>query len=165
MMAAAQRGDRVQYRALLKEAANWLTAFFARRIAPAMVDDLVQETLMSLHDKRASFDPERAFLPWLAAIARYRWIDALRRLAKAPRALDDVDEPGVASGEEASIARFSLEKLLGQIPASQANCILLAKVEGRSIAEISNLTGQSEALVKVNIHRGMKKMAALVESE
>ena len=32
-----------------------------------------------------------------------------------------------------------------------------------SIAEAAERTGQSESLVKVNIHRGLKKLSALVE--
>ena len=42
---------------------------------------------MSLHRKLATWDSGRPFLPWLAAIARYRWIDALRRQLEAQLAL------------------------------------------------------------------------------
>jgi len=79
LMAASQRGDRSAYRALLVDSRKWLERYFARRIAPHHIDDLVQETLVSMHRKLATWDSGRAFLPWLAAIARYRWIDMLRR--------------------------------------------------------------------------------------
>jgi len=36
--------------------------------------------MVAVHAKRATWDPARAFLPWLAAIARYRWIDHLRKV-------------------------------------------------------------------------------------
>ena len=48
----------------------WLERYFRRRVAMAQLDDLVQEVLMAVHNKRATWDPDRAFLPWLAAIAR-----------------------------------------------------------------------------------------------
>ena len=51
------------------------------------------------------------------------------------------------------------------IPAKQAEVISLVKIEGLSIIEAAAQTGQSESLVKVNIHRGLKKMSALIESE
>lgn len=76
---SAQAGDRQAYGVLLAEASRWLKRYFARRSAPGAVDDLIQESLLSVHRKLASFDPERPFLPWLAAIARYRWVDHLRR--------------------------------------------------------------------------------------
>jgi len=163
LMAAAQRGDRAAYRALLADCRRWLTRYFARRIAPHAVDDLVQETLVSLHRKRATWDSGRAFLPWLAAIARYRWIDMLRR-QKDEAELGEGDA-AVAAEDEAVHARLSLDHLLGLLPAGQAQAITLVKIEGLSIAETSRLTGQSESLVKVNIHRGLKKLAGLVESE
>jgi RNA polymerase sigma factor (sigma-70 family) len=160
LMALAQDGDAAAYRVVLDACRRWLLRFFAGRIAPAQVDDLVQETLVSL----ASYDPERPFLPWLAAIARYRWVDQLRRTYRAELVtLEDVH--AVESGEEELTARISIDRLLSLIPPAQARAIQLVKIEGLSIAEASVQSGQSEPLVKVNIHRGLKKLAALVESE
>lgn len=163
LMTAAQRGDRAAYRALLGDCRTWLTRYFARRIAPHAVDDLVQETLVSMHRKLATWDNGRAFLPWLAAIARYRWIDMLRR-QKGEAELGDHD--AAVDAEDAAVhARLSLDRLLGLLPAGQAQAITLVKIEGASIAEAARISGQSESLVKVNIHRGLRKLAGLVESE
>ena len=67
LMIRAQAGDRGAYGVLLSECSNWLTRYFSGRIAPGLVDDLVQEVLMALHRKRASYDPARPFMPWLEA--------------------------------------------------------------------------------------------------
>jgi RNA polymerase sigma factor (sigma-70 family) len=163
LMGLAQAGDRAAYRAVLGGCRDWLLPYFARRIAPHMVDDLIQETLISLHRKRASYDPSRLFYPWLAAIARYRWIDALRRLTNAEE-LHEADAI-VENEEDAILARLSLDSLMGRLPPAQASAITLTRVEGRSITEAARISGQSESLVKVNVHRGLKKLAALVESE
>jgi RNA polymerase sigma-70 factor (ECF subfamily) len=163
LMGKAQQGDGASYRALLGACRDWLLRYYARRIAPAMVDDLVQETLLSLHSKRATYDPTRPFYPWLAAIARYRWVDALRKQMKVEELHDDV--AAVGPEEDAILSRLSLDSLLARLPLAQANAITLTRVEGRSIAEAARITGQSESLVKVNVHRGLKKLAALVESE
>jgi len=69
-MAAAQPGDAASYRRLL-----WLEQYFRRRLPMAMVEDAVQATLIAIHEKRHTFDPRRRFKPWLAAIARHKWID------------------------------------------------------------------------------------------
>src|SRR3546814_11367380 len=74
LMAASQRGDRSAYRALLADCRKWLERYFARRIAPHHIDDLVQETLVPMHRKLAPWASGRAFLPSLSAIARSRWI-------------------------------------------------------------------------------------------
>lgn len=161
-MAMSQQGDRVAYASLLKACQLWLRGYYARRIAPAQLDDLVQETLIALHTKRASWDNTRPFLPWLAAIARYRWVDHLRRLYRADETALDVDVAGTDE-EPAIAARITLERLFGVLPDAQARAIALVKIEGLSIAEASVATGQSESLVKVNIHRGLKKLAHMIE--
>lgn len=164
LMALAQDGDAAAYRMVLETSSNWLRGFFRRRIAPGAVDDLVQETLLSLHAKRASFDRTRPFLPWLAAIARYRWVDELRRSYRAT-ADELTGNEAVDADDDELIARISLDRLLAWLPDGQIEAIRLVKIEGLSIAEASNRCGQSEPLVKVNIHRGLRRLAALIESE
>ena len=163
LMAASQRGGRAAYRALLTDCRKWLERYFARRIAPHQIDDLVQETLVSMHRKLATWDSGRPFLPWLAAIARYRWIDALRRQRDEAELGDN--DAAVRAEDEAVHAQLSIDRLLGYLSPAQAQAITLVKIEGASIAEASKICGQSESLVKVNIHRGLKKLAQLIESE
>jgi RNA polymerase sigma-70 factor (ECF subfamily) len=164
LMILAQRGDKQAYHVLLEQTGRWLARFYARKISPDAVDDLVQDTLISIHRKLSSYDPERPFLPWLAAIARYRWIDRLRQTYKhEAKALDfDIATEG---HEDVVGAKISIDRLLHQIPATQADVIRYVKIEGHSISEACEKTGQSESLVKVNIHRGLKRLSALIESE
>ena len=163
LMSASQKGDQSAYRVLLSEVQMWLERYFRRRVAPAQLDDLVQEVLVAVHNKRATWDPSRPFLPWLAAIARYRWVDYLRKVYR--NAEDELGDWDAAedSDEEAVMARMSLERLFVHLPEKQSEVIELVKIEGLSIAEAARKTGQSESLVKVNIHRGLKKLSALVE--
>jgi RNA polymerase sigma-70 factor (ECF subfamily) len=44
-----------------------------------VVEDLVQDVLLSLHAVRATYDPRRPFMPWLLAILRNRLVDGARR--------------------------------------------------------------------------------------
>jgi RNA polymerase sigma factor (sigma-70 family) len=164
LMAMVQAGDADAYRTVLAECQRWLTRYFSGRIAPVMVDDLVQDTLISLHRKRASYDPTRPFLPWLAAIARYRWIDQLRRSYRADETALPDDLATEGSGQEIA-AKISIERLLALLPRGQAQAIRLVKIDGHSVADAAVLSGQSEPLIKVNIHRGLKKLATLCESE
>ncbi|MEH6702665.1 sigma-70 family RNA polymerase sigma factor [Parasphingorhabdus sp.] len=164
LMIKAQGGDKLCYSCLLTECEKWLRRYYGRKINPSAIDDLVQETLISLHRKRASYDPTKAFLPWLAAIGRYRWIDSLRKIYRHEH--DQLFEEMVADPQDEDVtAKVSLERLLGMIPEKQAEVISLVKIEGLSINEASAMTGQSESLVKVNIHRGLKKLSSMVETE
>jgi len=164
LMAAAQGGDASAYHRLLIEVATWLRRYYARRLPPAMIDDAIQDTLIAVHEKRHTYDPSRPFGAWIAAIARYKWIDALRSLkAKATEVLDD-DIP-VPDHEEAITSAWSLERLMSMLKPSQSQVIRLVKLQGLSIEEASKATGQSATLVKVNIHRGLKRLTSLLRTK
>lgn len=163
LMIAAQDGDKAATNVLLSEVGMWLERYFRRRVPPHSIDDLVQDVLIAVHTKRATWDPSRPFLPWLAAIARYRWVDHLRKVYKHDSKELFEEDAAQDSGEDVVLARVSLDRLFGQLPKNQAEAIELVKIEGLSIRETSRKTGQSESLVKVNIHRGLKKLARMVE--
>ena len=164
LMVAAQGGDAIAYRRLLGECDGWLHRYFGHRLPPPIVDDAVQDTLLAIHEKRHTFDRTQPFAPWLAGIARYKWIDQLRHMRRHPtEALDDavaVDD----HGEAVTTAR-ALERLLATLKPAQADVIRLVKLEGYSIEEASARTGQTASLVKVNIHRGLGCLAALVRRQ
>ena len=164
LMAAAQRGDSGCYRRLLGDLQPWLRRYFARRLPPAVVDDAVQDTLIAIHEKRHTFDPARPFGPWLAAIARYKWIDrlrALKRMAAEPLG----DDLATADHGSAVLSATILNQLLGGLKPAQADAIRLVKIQGFSIEEAAARTGQSTSLVKVNIHRGLARLTTIVQDE
>jgi RNA polymerase sigma-70 factor (ECF subfamily) len=164
LMAAAQAGHGGAYRRLLGEIREWLVRYFARRLPSALVDDAVQETLIAVHEKRHTYNPERPFRPWLTAIARYKWIDRLRAMGRqATEPLPDtLSEP---SHESAVTSATVLHQLLGELKPAQAEAIRLVKIDGLSVEEASARTGQSVSLVKVNIHRGLARLAAIVQGD
>ena len=99
----------------------------------------------------------------MAAIARYKWIDGLRKTTRAAEVeLQDTIESG--SSAESAAHADGLERLLAILPSAQSAVIRLTKIDGLSIEEAASLTGQSTSLVKVNIHRGLKRMSALIET-
>lgn len=164
LMAAAQGGDASAYNRLLSDVAVWLRRYYARRLPPAMIDDAIQDTLIAVHQKRHTYDPSRPFGAWLAAIARYKWIDTLRSLKAKPTEVLD-DDIAVPGHEEAITSAGSLERLLTTLKPSQSQVIRLVKLQGFSIDEASRATGQSATLVKVNIHRGLKRLTSLLRSK
>jgi len=79
LMASAQDGDRNAYRALLTQIEPYVRSIARRCFRhPADVEDALQDVLLTIHSIRHSYDPQRPFIPWLAAIANHRVIDRLR---------------------------------------------------------------------------------------
>lgn len=167
LMVRALGGDVAAYRDFLTELSGYLRAFLRRRLTrlPDDIEDLVQETLLAIHNQRHTYDPARPVTAWLHAIARYKMIDALRRRARTDAltdSLDDVDELLVASEEAAADARHDLAGLLEQLPDKQRLPIVYVKLEAMSVQQAARLTGLSESAVKVGIHRGLKTLARLL---
>jgi RNA polymerase sigma factor (sigma-70 family) len=161
LMASAQAGNNRDYEQLLRELDRWLRRYFARRLPGPAAEDATQETLLAIHKKRHTYQPMRPFGAWVTAIAHYKWIDRIRDASRfAALSLDD--EIPVEDHGEAAISAAALDDLLGRLKPAQASAIRLVKLGGLSIARASGATGQSAALVKINIHRGLKKLSALV---
>lgn len=162
LMLAAQDGHGGAYRRLLGEMSEWLTRYFQRRLPPGDVDDAVQETLLAIHRRRHTYDPQYPLGPWLAAIAKNKWVDQLRSLARRP--VDELREDLAVGDHEASVVSSSvLASLLDELRPVQAQAILLVKVQGYSVEEASGQIGHSVSAVKMNIHRGLARLTAIIE--
>lgn len=160
-------GDAKAYQACLKDMGAHLRAFFKRRLAslPDEIEDLVQETLLALHNQRHTYQSAQPLTAWVHAIARYKLIDFLRSrgLREALNdPLDDELQVFAASDTDASDARRDLGHLLKQLPDHQRLPIVHMKLEGLSVIETAQATGMSESAVKVGVHRGLKALAALI---
>jgi RNA polymerase sigma factor (sigma-70 family) len=161
LMVAAQGGQSRAYEQLLRELDAWLRRYYARRLPRPAAEDARQEALLAIHAQRHAYVPSRSFGRWVAAIARYKWIDRIRDASRFA-ALSLHDEIPVEDHGDAAINAVAVDDLLRRLKPAQASVIRLVKLQGVSIEGASGATGQSVALVKVNIHRGLKRLAALV---
>lgn len=160
-MREALAGNQVAYRHLLTDLRLWLGAFFAKRVHPDGIEDLVQDTLLAVHNKRHTYDPTRPFGAWINAVARHKWIDKIRANIKhIDVELDDNLEDKNAGS--IMCAKHDVEKLLNQIPPKYADIIKLIKIQELSIDEVARKTGFTHSYIKIAVHRGMKQLQAKV---
>jgi RNA polymerase sigma-70 factor (ECF subfamily) len=160
LMVLALAGDGAAYHRLLKALTPHLRAYFARRLhVVAEAEDLVQETLIAIHTKRASFDTALPFTVWLHAIARYKLIDHFRKSASRKTVpLEEADAVMAASDNEAAEAARDVEQLLANLPEAKRALLRQVKLEGLSTTEAAAATGLSESAVKVAVHRSLKAL-------
>ncbi len=160
LMTSGLSGDARAHAGLLRAIAPMLMAFYRRRLAgdPAQAEDLVQETLIAVHERRASYDSDRPFTPWLFAIARYKMVDHFRR-RRLTVDVADLEHILVEEGFEDVVgARMDVERLLATLPAKQADAIRATRLEGHSIADHAGAARLGESDVKVSVHRGLKAL-------
>jgi RNA polymerase sigma factor (sigma-70 family) len=163
LMAAAQSGHGGAYRRLLNELSDWLHHYFRRRLPVGEVDDAMQETLLAIHRRRHTFDPRYPLAPWVAAIAKRKWVDQLRSIGSCPT--EDVPDDLAVGDHEAAVTSASvLAGLLEQLRPVQARVIMLVKVQGYGIADAARETGLSSSAVKMNIHRGLAQLTSFIET-
>jgi RNA polymerase sigma-70 factor (ECF subfamily) len=164
LMRRAQAGDRDAYRTLLDDITPIL-ARFLRRWAPDAddLDDLCQDTLMTLHRVRHTYDPTRPLDPWLFAIARNVAAEHLRRrLTRLSRELPVETLPDVPSPDDA-VADLGLENALARLPANQRQAFELLKFQGLSVAESARRAGSSQGALKVRAHRAYRAIKEMLK--
>jgi len=165
----AQAGDEDAYREALIRIAARVRAYFRRRLQylPDEVEDLVQETLIALHLQRGTWDPALPVSAWVIAIARHKLIDLWRRRGRREalhEPLEGLEDSTLLSVEELPVRR-DLLGLLDALTPAQRQAIALTKIEGLSVAEASQRSGVSVAALKVQVHRGLKRLMVLVKAE
>jgi len=163
LMRAAQVGDKQSYDLLLIEAGRWLRRYYFGRLPESQQEDAVQDALLTIHFRLDNYDGRAPFGAWLAAIARYLWIDRVRKMDREIVSQQEADAPIDDHGPRVCSA-LVLASAMASLPPGQAIAIRLVKIDGASVREAADATGQSVSLVKVNIHRGLKRIAAMLNT-
>jgi RNA polymerase sigma-70 factor (ECF subfamily) len=169
-MAAAQAGDQAAYGALLRDCVGVIEKVARRQgVPPDRVDDVVQDTLLTIHRARQTYDPARSFTAWLSVLAERRTIDLMRKTGRqavrevhSPLAYErHADEPAaslrIAYGAEAA---HRLGEAVADLPLRQREAVQLLVLQERSLAETAAATGRSTGSLKVNLHRALKSLRA-----
>jgi RNA polymerase sigma-70 factor, ECF subfamily len=170
-MRAAQAGERAAYSQLLREITPFIRSMLRRHCSHTQdIEEMVQDTLLTLHRVRQTYDPKRSFSPWLASITARRGIDGLRRRSRVARyevsteidAYETFADPGANSDIEALGTPEEVEQLLQQLPPRQRQALEALKLKEMSLKEAAAVSGQSVGALKVNTHRAIKALRALI---
>ncbi|CAE6852193.1 ECF RNA polymerase sigma factor SigF [Paraburkholderia nemoris] len=161
-------GNAGAYDECLRAIAERLRLFFRKRLRayPDEIEDLVQETLLAVYLKRHTYRVQEPLTAWIYAIARYKWVDFLRRrsLQKdiSVQLDSSFDVEGIASSNSLATygVDFDLQTLFSELPKNQQAVIAHTKIEGLTINETAQRTGMSISSVKTSIHRGLKTLAS-----
>jgi len=170
LMIRAQAGDGQAYAALLTMLSSTARHYARSRLGEvAWLDDVMQETLLTIHSARRTYDPQRPFAPWFYAILSSRMIDVLRkqkRVRAREFATDTLPEPASAStgAHEASDALDArrLKAALDALPDRQREIVRALKLEDQSVKDVSARLGMSPSAVKVAAHRGYRALRRLL---
>ena len=170
LMANAQTGNESDYRQLLTELTGVIYNFLCSRFGHHhFTEDCVQETLIAIHQARHTYDQHRPFRPWLFAIVRHKAIDTLRKQSSRQRVTSQY------KGEQEVLSQVSHQNeadneiirghLLESLSEEHRDVLVLTKIIGFSVAESAEKLGISESLVKVRVHRAIRKLKKMMEAD
>jgi RNA polymerase sigma-70 factor (ECF subfamily) len=138
---------------------RYLRVVVGREVA----EDVASQVWVEVVAGAAAFrGDEAAFRRWVFATARRRGLDHRRRwwqrsvVLRPPGAYEldrPVTDPPVDDGEAAALAHVR------QLPAAQAEVVLLRVLGGFSAEEVAEITGRSPGSVRVIQHRALRRLA------
>lgn len=127
-------------------------------------DDLVQDTLERAIARRHGWRGQGAVRAWLFRILLNRWRD-LQRSPGAPRHLVPIeelpDQPGLAGGQEDSMALAEVHSAMGRLPPEQRAALLLVALEGHSFDEAAEALAIPRGTLMSRIARARASLRAL----
>ncbi|WP_239024976.1 sigma-70 family RNA polymerase sigma factor [Rhodoligotrophos defluvii] len=165
LVARVAKGDRDAFANLFAYYAPRLKSFMLRRVADAdTAEELVQETMLTVWNKAASFSPAKgSATAWIYTIARNLRIDRLRRQpAQTFYDVDDYDEPSAEpTGEERLIQNereAQIADAIEALPKDQLDVISLSYVDDLSQAEIAERLDVPLGTVKSRMRLAYQKL-------
>lgn len=165
LLRAANAGDGRAYEVFLRGITPPLRGIVlarGRSLGPEACEDIVQETLLAIHLKRATWRQDAPLGPWLWAIARYKVADAFRaRGSRVHLDVDDMADLLAAPPEADPFETSDASKIVAKLDGRSAEVLTIVAIEGAGVAEAGWRMGLREGAVRVAVHRALQRLAAL----
>jgi RNA polymerase sigma-70 factor (ECF subfamily) len=134
-------------------------------------EEVVQEVFMKIWHNRASLDPGLSFNAYLFKIAYRHIAERFRKTVQEKKYLHEIATESIdftAELDERANYRSLLElveKLIHQLPDRQKEVIVLRKMEGLSLTDISARLGISQKTVEHHLTEALKKIKAGLDQD
>jgi RNA polymerase sigma-70 factor (ECF subfamily) len=170
-LAAARTGDEQAFAALWRSLHPALLRYL-RVVAPKIADDVASETWLQVVRGLAGFSGDEAgFKSWLYTIARNKVTDAARQAARRPIEISDngaLSAPAAPDDTAAAVIEQidtqTALALIAQLPADQAEIVMLRVVAGLEVADVARVVRKSPGAVRVTSHRALRRLRELLQS-
>ena len=145
--------DRHQYNQCVEQYADRLFRFaFSSLRNREQAEDVVQESFARVWEKVKTVDFAKA-KSYLFTTAHHAMIDEVRHRQRFTSTNDATPVEAKTVQSPYPDVNDILHKALDTLPEAQRNAVLLRDYEGYSYQEIGDITGMTEAQVKINIFR------------
>jgi RNA polymerase sigma-70 factor (ECF subfamily) len=171
-LAAAKAGDEAAFVVLFRSVQPMLLRYLATLGGPLAEDAAAETWVRVVRDLGRFRGDEAGWRSWVFTIGHARLRDAQRRAGREAVTVDADLEPmlGPAADDvEASVEELLSTKaaltLIGRLPRDQAEAVLLRYVVGLDAPATARVLGKRPGAVRVAAHRGLRRLATLLEPE
>lgn len=169
---AAQRGDEAAFRALFRQVQPGLLRYLTVLVGEE-AEDVASETWLQVTRDLGTFNGDfDGFRGWVTTIGRNRALDLLRRRRRRPTAdlpveylLDRRAPEDTESSALATVAAADALALIARLPRDQGEAVLLRVVMDLDAESAARVLGKRAGAVRTAAHRGLRKLAKLLEQQ
>jgi RNA polymerase sigma-70 factor (ECF subfamily) len=172
---AAREGDECAFRTVYRAVHPRLLGYVRTLVPEADAEDVASEAWLQIARDLDRFDGDAdRFRGWTARIARNRALDHIRARGRRPASgpVDDDNELAVLPAgsdtfDEAleSIGTGRTMALISRLPRDQAEAVVLRVVVGLDAKGAAQVLGKRPGAVRTAAHRGLRKLAELLDGE
>jgi RNA polymerase sigma-70 factor (ECF subfamily) len=168
LVALAHAGDEAALAQLWRDLNPLLLRYLRGRIGDG-ADDVAAQTWLDAARRLEEFrGDDTEFRRWIFTIARHRSIDELRRRGRRPEdpaSSLPVEPVGPDDAPDQHDDLVSALALVRRLPPDQADAVLLRVVGDLDVAQVAMVMGRSQGSVRVLVHRGLRRLQAILEEE
>jgi RNA polymerase sigma-70 factor (ECF subfamily) len=145
-----------------------LGPYIARRVAPADVDDVLQDVLLRMHRGLGALRDDDRLTGWMYRIAHSAIAERgrdLRRhpVAAQPELADAPTEPAPDRTAAEALARC-LTIFVARLPSPYREAITLVELEGMTLRAAAEAMGVSVSGAKSRVQRGRARLREMIEA-
>src|SRR5215472_6648073 len=151
LVSAVLRKDRKATAEFVSLCSDWIYPFVRYRLLPRMdmVEDLMQEILISAWRNLPNFRGDAALRAWVLGIARHKVEDYYRKRIREAEVEDGdtvTSEPAISSQIQDQIEadHERVHKTLAQLPEAYGLALILRYRDGKSLREMGQLAAKTE---------------------
>jgi RNA polymerase sigma-70 factor (ECF subfamily) len=136
---------------------------------PADLDDVYQQTCLTLWEKHGDYDPARPFLPWACGFARNKAFEHARRrrrdgICLSVDVLAQIAEAREQNEATAAARRAALDGCIMKLPAPQRDLLIRRYGSGTSVKELAAKMAVSGPAVVMRLKRIRHALLRCVET-
>jgi RNA polymerase sigma-70 factor (ECF subfamily) len=165
--------SRVSFEALVQELSGPLRRHLERLVGNRTIaDDLLQDTLLKIARGLPDFEGRSSVKTWAFTIATRVATDHLRRPQSRAQIVDvdDIESASVIDPESDQLLVVNemsscMREVIDSLPEDYRTALRLHDIDGRTAAQIAELTGCSTATAKIRIHRARRCLRQALDDE